>query len=120
MSTAIGEKRLSTTPAERDVRQRARQSKAHPDCRSTTIKSRVTKISLALSSGRDNHPPAATAEMASLIVAVFPSRLTRYTKDRQCRSSRWQGQNQVDKGRCSRRETSPPVSYTHLRAHETG
>ena len=50
-------------------RQRARQSKAHPDCRSTTIKSRVTKISLALSSGRDNHPPAATAEMAILIVA---------------------------------------------------
>src|ERR1700730_901319 len=78
MSTAIGEKRLSTKPAERDVRQPARQSKAHPDCRSTTIKSRVTKISLALSSGRDNHPPAATAEMAILIVAVFPSRLSRY------------------------------------------
>ena len=38
-----------------------------------TIKSRVTKISLALSPGRDNHPPAATAEMAILIVAVFPS-----------------------------------------------
>src|ERR1700684_808333 len=37
----------------------------------------VTKISLALSSGRDNHPPAATAEMAILIVAVFPSRLSR-------------------------------------------
>ena len=52
--------------------------KGHPDCRSTTIKSRVTKISLALSSARDNHPPAATAEMAILIVAVFPSRLTRY------------------------------------------
>src|SRR6202022_4338184 len=48
MSTAIGEKRLSTKPAEQDARQRARQSKAHPDCRSTTIKSRVTKISLAL------------------------------------------------------------------------
>src|SRR6476659_9694188 len=70
MSTAIGEKRLSTKPAEQDARQRARQSKAHPDCRSTTIKSRVTKISLALSSGRDNHPPAATAEMAIQIVAV--------------------------------------------------
>jgi hypothetical protein len=39
----------------------------------------VTKISLALSSGRDNHPLAATAEMAILIVAVFPSRLSRYT-----------------------------------------
>src|SRR6476660_1950537 len=79
MSTAIGEKRLSTKPAEQDARQRARQSKAHPDCRSTTIKSRVTKISLALSSGRDNHPPAATAQMAILIVAVFSSRLSRYT-----------------------------------------
>src|SRR6202163_378939 len=79
MSTAIGEKRLSTKRAERDVRQRARQSKAQPDCRSTTIKSRFTKISLALSSGRDNHHPAATAEMAILIVAVFPSRLSRYT-----------------------------------------
>src|ERR1700676_182688 len=82
MSTAIGEKRLSTKPAEQDARQRARQSKAHPDCRSTTIKSRVTKISLALSSGRDNHPPAATAEMAILIVAVFSSRLSRYIEER--------------------------------------
>jgi glutathione S-transferase len=36
------------------------------------------KISLALSSRRDNHPPAATAEMAILIVAVLPSRLSRY------------------------------------------
>jgi len=35
------------------------------DCRSTTTKSRVPKISLALSPGRDNHPPAATAEMAT-------------------------------------------------------
>src|SRR5450759_402681 len=78
MSTAIAGKRLSKRPVERDDRQRARQSKAHPDCRSTTIKSRLTKISLALSSGRDNHPPAATAEMAILIVAVFPSRLSRY------------------------------------------
>src|SRR5664280_1495460 len=78
MSTAIAGKKLSTKRAEWDVRRRARQSKAHPDCRSTTIKSRVTKISLALSAGRDNHPPAATAEMAILIVAVFPSRLTRY------------------------------------------
>src|ERR1700694_2620398 len=78
MSTAIGEKRLSTMRAEQDARQPARQSKAHPDCRSATIKSRFTKISLALSPGRDNHPPAATAKMAILIVAVFPSRLSRY------------------------------------------
>src|SRR5664279_5631121 len=85
MSTAIAGKKLSTKRAEWDVRQRARQSKAHPDCRSTTIKSRVTKISLALSAGRDNHPPAATAEMALLIVAVFPSRLTRYTGEKHAR-----------------------------------
>src|ERR1700693_2366965 len=39
----------------------------------------VTKISLALSPCRDHHPLAATAEMAILIVAVFPSRLTRYS-----------------------------------------
>src|SRR5665213_2118378 len=70
MSTAIAGKKLSTKRAEWDVRRPARQSKAHPDCRSTTIKSCVTKISLALSSGRDNHPPAATAEIAILIVAV--------------------------------------------------
>src|SRR5450631_3119356 len=87
MSTAIGEKRLSTKRAERDDRQRARQSKAHPDCRSTTIKLTVTQISLALSSGRDNHPPAATAEMTILIVAVFPSRLSRYSPRSQPR--RW-------------------------------
>src|SRR5471032_871252 len=85
MSTAIGEKRLSTKRAERDDRQRARQSKAHPDCRSTTIKLTVTQISLALSSRRDNHPLAATAEMAILIVAVFPSRLSRHTAP--CRSN---------------------------------
>src|ERR1017187_6369392 len=82
MSTAIAGKKLSTRPVEPGAHQRARQSKAHPDCRSTTIKSRFTKISLALSSGPDNHPPAATAEMAILIVAVFPSRLSRYTVDR--------------------------------------
>src|ERR1700682_1955420 len=80
MSTAIGEKRLSTMRAEQDARQPARQSKAHPDCRSATIKSRFTKISLALSPGRDNHRPAATAKMAILIVAVFPSRLSRYSR----------------------------------------
>ena len=60
--------------------QRARQSKAHPDCRSTTIKLTVMQISLALSSRRDNHPLAATAEMAILIVAVFPSRLSRHIR----------------------------------------
>src|ERR1700691_2904440 len=38
MSTAIAGKKLSTKRAEWDVRQRARQLKAHPDCRSTTIK----------------------------------------------------------------------------------
>src|ERR1700727_2494527 len=38
MSTAIAGKKLSTKRAEWDVRQRARQIKAHPDCRSTTIK----------------------------------------------------------------------------------
>jgi hypothetical protein len=65
--------------AEQDARRPARQSKAHPDCRSATIKSRVKKISLALSPGRDNHHPAATAKMAILIVAVFPSRLSRYS-----------------------------------------
>ena len=40
--------------------------------------SRITQISLALSSGRDNQALAATAEMAILVVAVFPSRLSRY------------------------------------------
>src|ERR1700724_2880452 len=38
MSTAIAEKKLSTKPAEPDDRQRARQSKRHPDCLPTTIK----------------------------------------------------------------------------------
>src|SRR5664279_2352425 len=79
MSTAIAGKKLSTKRAEWDVRRRARQSKDHPDCRSTTIKSRVTKISLALSPCRDKYPLAATAKMAILIVAVFPSRLSRYS-----------------------------------------
>src|SRR3979411_2947629 len=80
MSPVIAEKKLSTRPVELGAHQRARQSKRHPDCRSTTIKLAVTQISLALSSRRDNHHPAATAEMAILIVAVFPSRLSRYTK----------------------------------------
>jgi len=73
MSTAIGEKRLSIKRAERDVRRPARQSKAHSNCRYATIKSRIKKISLALSPGRDNHPLAATAKMAILIVAGFLS-----------------------------------------------
>src|SRR5271156_1822686 len=89
MSTAIAGKKLSTKRAEWDDRQRARQSKAQPDCCSTTIKSRVTKISLALSSRRDNHPPTATAEMAILIVAVFPSRLSRYNIVRRRRITGW-------------------------------
>src|ERR1700681_992761 len=38
MSTAIAGKKLSTKPAEPDDRQRARRSKRHPDCRSTTVK----------------------------------------------------------------------------------
>src|SRR5665213_3127327 len=42
--------------------------------------SRLTLISLALSPYRDKYPPAATAKMAILIVAVFPSRLSRYTR----------------------------------------
>src|ERR1700738_4817548 len=80
MSTAIGEKRLSTKPAEQDARQRARQSKAHPDCRSTTIKSRVTKISLALIVGprqsssrrdrRNGHPDCRCVLIQ--IVALHP------------------------------------------------
>src|SRR5450755_3546481 len=84
MSTAIAGKRLSKRPVEQDDRQRARQSKAHPDCRSTTIKLTVMQISLALSSRRDNHPLAATAEMAILIVAVFPSRLSRHSGTSSC------------------------------------
>ena len=35
---------------------------------------------LALSSRRDNHHIAATAKMAILIVAAFPSRLSRYRR----------------------------------------
>src|ERR1700689_3545967 len=38
MSTAIAKKKLSTRPVELGAHQRARQSKRHPDCRSTTIK----------------------------------------------------------------------------------
>ncbi|MGO8841951.1 MAG: hypothetical protein ACLQF1_12710, partial [Methyloceanibacter sp.] len=36
------------------------------------------EISLALSSRRDHHHHAATAKIARLIVAAFPSRLSRY------------------------------------------
>src|SRR5271154_6078571 len=38
MSTAIAGKKLSTRPVEPGAHQRARQSKPHPECRSTTIK----------------------------------------------------------------------------------
>jgi hypothetical protein len=61
-----------------DARRRARQSRDHPDRRSATIKSSLDKIALALSSRRDNHHLAATAKIAILIVAAFPSRLSRY------------------------------------------
>src|SRR5664279_6294073 len=95
MSTAIAGKKLSTKRAEWDVRRRARQSKDHPDCRSTTIKSRVTKISLALSPCRDKYPRAATAKMAILIVAVFPSSLSRYTTPFAAVVARKQLQNEL-------------------------
>src|ERR1700716_2454279 len=98
MSTAIAEKKLSTRPVELGAHQRARQSKRHPDCRSTTIKLAVTQISLALSSRRANHHPAATAEMAILIVAVFPSRLSRY---------RLESRHAADIGRW------PPISHLY-------
>ena len=62
-----------------DARRRARQSRDHPDRRSATIKPSLDKIALALSSRRDNHHLAATAKMAILIVAAFPSRLSRYS-----------------------------------------
>ena len=65
-----------------DARRRARQSRDHPDRRSATIKSSLDKIALALSSRRDNLYLAATAKMAILIVAAFPSRLSRYTNPR--------------------------------------
>jgi DNA replication protein DnaC len=42
----IGEKQLSKKREAWDVRQRTRQSKDRPDCRPTTIKSRVTKYPL--------------------------------------------------------------------------
>jgi NADPH-dependent 2,4-dienoyl-CoA reductase/sulfur reductase-like enzyme len=44
----------------------------------TTIKSSVTKISLALLSRHDNHLLAATAKLAILFAATLPSRLSRY------------------------------------------
>src|SRR5271157_1884156 len=78
MSTAIAARKPSPKPAEPDARRRAQQSRDHPDCRAATIKPSHDKIALALSSRRDNHPLAATAKMATLIVAAFPSRLSRY------------------------------------------
>jgi len=50
----------------------ARQSKAHLDCRATTIKSRVAKILLAFVSPPNNHRLAATAKMAFLFAATHP------------------------------------------------
>jgi hypothetical protein len=79
MSTAIGERPPSKKPAALDVPRHARQSKARLDCRATTIKSNVTKISLAFVSRHNNHHLAATAKMALLFAATLPSRLTRYT-----------------------------------------
>ena len=49
------------------------------NCGATTIKSPVTKISLALLSRRDNHLLAATAKLAFQFAATLPSRLSRYT-----------------------------------------
>jgi hypothetical protein len=71
-------KEASTKRAGQDANARHHQ-RIHPDCRSATLKLRVTKISLALSSRRDNHSFAATVKMAILILAAFPSRLSRYT-----------------------------------------
>src|ERR1039458_5722317 len=75
----MDEKKPSKNRAAPDARQRAQRSRARPDCRSTTIKARNPKISLALLSRRYNHLLAATAKMAILIVARLPSRLTRYS-----------------------------------------
>ena len=77
-----------TKPVEPDARRRAQQSKDHHDCRSATIRPSLDKIALALSSPRDNYHLAATAKMAILIVAAFPSRLSRY---------RWRVQLKNDK-----------------------
>ena len=63
---------------EPDVRRHAQRSTVHHDRRAATIKPSLDKIALALSSRRDNHLLAATAKMAILIVAAFPSRLSRY------------------------------------------
>ena len=68
-----------TTPVEPDARRRAQRSKDHHDCRSATIRPSLDKIALALSSPRDNYHLAATAKMAILVVAAFPSRLSRYS-----------------------------------------
>ena len=67
---------------EPDVRRHAQRSRVHHDRRAATIKPSLDKIALALSSRRDNHLLAATAKMAILIVAAFPSRLSRYSSKR--------------------------------------
>src|SRR5271157_4794734 len=89
MSTAIAARKPSTKPAEPDARRRAQQSRDHPDCRAATIKPSHDKIALALSSRRDNHPLAATAKMATLIVAAFPSRLSRYIEAKNPKHRWW-------------------------------
>ena len=57
----------------------ARNNQGSHHCRSATIRPSLDKIALALSSPRDNYHLAATAKMAILVVAAFPSRLSRYT-----------------------------------------
>jgi hypothetical protein len=56
-------------------------SNPHPDCRSATIKARLTKNLLVLSSLRDNHPNTAT-RTSHPDVARFSSRLSRHSSPR--------------------------------------
>src|SRR5208337_1450639 len=71
MSTAIAERRRSTKREESDAPRRAPLSKDRLDCRSATRKSRLPKYRL-------RYHRAATVKIARLIVAAFPSRLSRY------------------------------------------
>src|SRR3984893_7900222 len=80
MSTAIAGKKLSTSPRSRTTANARDNQSVILIVAPRQSNSRLTQISLALTSGRDNHPLAATAETAILIVAVFPSRLSRYRK----------------------------------------
>ena len=104
-----------TTPVEPDARRRAQRSKDHHDCRSATIRPSLDKIALALSSPRDNYHLAATAKMAILVVAAFPSRLSRYSargnrrrtapsdRAKQFRVRIWRRAAPVDKSRSANR-----------------